>query len=178
MSQMSSATVESMWFWGDPMKSKFLSTVSAVGFCALAACGAAFAADLPARTPAEPPAPMPVYSPVSAYNWTGFYAGVNAGYGWGRFERGAAALFDRGGGGVFGAQVGYLSQSGNFVGGLEADINWSGMKNSRTFLGPVVTRGGLDWSGSVRGRLGYAIDRTLDLCNGWYCVWQGACACG
>src|SRR5271163_1408884 len=38
----------------------------------------AFAADLPIRS-----APPSMLSPVSAYNWTGFYVGANAGYGWG-----------------------------------------------------------------------------------------------
>jgi outer membrane immunogenic protein len=39
----------------------------------------AVAADLPARMPVK----APVMAPV-VYNWTGFYAGANAGYSWGR----------------------------------------------------------------------------------------------
>ena len=38
-----------------------------------------FAADLPRRA-----APPPVFTPVPAFNWTGLYAGVNAGYALGR----------------------------------------------------------------------------------------------
>ena len=44
---------------------------------ALVVASAAMAADLPRRTAASP-APS-YYSPTTALNWTGFYAGVNAG---------------------------------------------------------------------------------------------------
>jgi outer membrane immunogenic protein len=37
----------------------------------------AFAADIPVKAPPSPP-PAPVYS------WTGFYAGMNAGWSWGK----------------------------------------------------------------------------------------------
>ena len=40
---------------------------------------AAIAADIPARMPAKAPAMVP----VAAFNWTGFYIGLHAGYGWG-----------------------------------------------------------------------------------------------
>lgn len=53
--------------------------LSALAGLALAApIGTAFAADL--RLPVK----APVMAPVAVYNWTGFYAGVNAGYSWGR----------------------------------------------------------------------------------------------
>ena len=42
---------------------------------------AALAADLPLYTP--PPAESPVYAPASVYDWSGFYIGAHAGYGWG-----------------------------------------------------------------------------------------------
>jgi outer membrane immunogenic protein len=46
----------------------------------VAAGSHAFAADLPS------PPMQPAYAPAAvalAYNWTGFYVGVNGGYGWG-----------------------------------------------------------------------------------------------
>jgi outer membrane immunogenic protein len=54
------------------MKKFLLSSVALVGFSA-----GAMAADLPRR------AAPPVYAPVPVFTWTGFYVGVNAGYGWG-----------------------------------------------------------------------------------------------
>jgi outer membrane immunogenic protein len=48
------------------------------GIALAAPVGTALAADL--RLPAK----APVMAPVVVYNWTGFYAGVNVGYSWGR----------------------------------------------------------------------------------------------
>jgi outer membrane immunogenic protein len=45
---------------------------------ALSAPFSAMAADLPVKAP--------ILAPVSAYNWTGFYVGGNAGYSWGRAD--------------------------------------------------------------------------------------------
>jgi outer membrane immunogenic protein len=52
------------------MKKFLLSSVALLGFTA-----GAMAADLPRRAP-------PVFVPIPVFTWTGFYVGVNAGYGW------------------------------------------------------------------------------------------------
>jgi len=52
------------------MKKLLLSSVALVGFTA-----GAMAADLPRR------AAPPVFAPVPVFSWTGFYVGLNAGYG-------------------------------------------------------------------------------------------------
>jgi outer membrane immunogenic protein len=115
----------------------------------LALTTAAFAADLPARTYTKAPA---VVAPV--YNWTGFYAGVNLGGGWGSSNIGVtpsaqwlasglasdaatnAILVNNGpdrlrsNGFVGGAQAGYNWQSGMTVFGLEGDLQYNGMKGS------------------------------------------------
>src|SRR3954470_179841 len=53
------------------MKKLLLSSVALFGFTA-----GAMAADLPRRAAPQYFAPIPVFT------WTGFYVGVNAGYGW------------------------------------------------------------------------------------------------
>ena len=56
------------------MNKILLASVALFGFA-----GAAAAADLPVRS--APPAPIIAAAPL--FTWTGFYVGVNAGYGWG-----------------------------------------------------------------------------------------------
>jgi outer membrane immunogenic protein len=59
------------------MKKFLLSSVALLGLTA-----GAMAADLPRR------AAPPVFAPVPVFTWTGFYVGVNAGYGWGDDDNG------------------------------------------------------------------------------------------
>ena len=77
--------------------------LACVGVLALG--GAASAADLPVA-----PAPYyksPVYAP--AYNWTGFYLGINGGGGWGRSTWTTTGQFDMSGG-LVGGTIGYNYQ--------------------------------------------------------------------
>ncbi|MBB6168009.1 outer membrane protein [Chelatococcus composti] len=140
------------------MKKILLAGVAAAGLIASGA--AAFAADLPSRNVA-PVAPAPV---LPIFTWTGFYAGVNAGYGWGEFSK--APGFDDPDGFVGGAQIGYNYQIGQFVVGLETDIQYSDLSGKTrpvTFAdGNVgVGRGEVEYFGTVRGRIGAAFDRAL-----------------
>ena len=123
----------------------------------------ASAADLPARMPAK----APVYVAPMAYNWTGFYLGLNGGYGFGRSEYSGAlssGSFDAGGG-LFGATVGYNWQTGPLVFGLEGDIDWSGMKGSGA-CGAFSCDTRNDYLSTIRGRLGYAMDRWMPYITG------------
>ena len=61
------------------MKRLVLAGVSAIAVVTMMA--SAHAADMPRRH--AMPAKAPVYV-APAYNWTGFYAGINGGYSWGR----------------------------------------------------------------------------------------------
>jgi outer membrane immunogenic protein len=171
----------------------------------------AFAADLPSRKAA------PVYAPPPPM-WTGFYAGLNAGYnfgtngsvgslnvapGWTGIAEyaspssavgiGPTAMSGYGNNGnntqsgfIGGGQVGYNYQYGsNVVLGIEADIQGAGIRGSSygggaaagsgpsvgapsttytlntTAVGGTAVQGGVDWLGTVRGRLGYLWTPTL-----------------
>ena len=154
-------------------------------WCALAllsafAASPAMAADMPVKAP-----PMPAAVPL--FNWTGFYIGLNGGYSWGRSSRdlnffnplngvtiataaGAGRDLD---GGVFGGQIGYNWQMSNWVLGFEADAQWTGQQGSTTALcgvagcflagvpATVTTTATLtdklEWFGTFRGRVGFAV---------------------
>jgi outer membrane immunogenic protein len=142
------------------MLRKFLlATVATVAFA-----GAASAADMPARM-ATKAVPF-----VQMYNWTGFYVGGNLGYGWGRLsdDTGSSQSVN---GLIGGGQIGYNWQMNSLVFGVEADIQASGQKASQTgFIGatPVTVSERIRYFGTVRGRLGYAWDRTLlYVTGGW-----------
>ncbi|MFY7948785.1 MAG: outer membrane protein [Gemmatimonas sp.] len=143
------------------MKKFLLSSVAAIG---LVAAGAASAADLPSR---KGPVVAPVYAPV--FTWTGFYVGVNAGYGFGNVNAGAFVLPRRVSignidGFIGGGQVGYNYQMGQFVVGLEADIQGADLKASNAFGDRIKT----EYFGTVRGRVGFAFDRFMPyITGGW-----------
>ena len=123
----------------------------------------ASAADLPARMPAKAPA----YVAPMTYNWTGFYLGLNGGYGFGRSEFNGtlpSGSFDTSGG-LFGATVGYNWQTGPVVLGLEGDIDWSGIKGSGS-CGGFSCDVRNDYLATIRGRLGYAMDRWMPYVTG------------
>jgi outer membrane immunogenic protein len=114
-----------------------------------------------------------MYSPVQAINWTGFYVGGNAGYGWGRSSQvGDLTALATGtanmSGAIAGGQIGTLVQSGFGVLGIEADLQGSWQKGS--FASPGTFGGApyllnetnsLRWFATARGRAGVAQDRFL-----------------
>ncbi|MGA7492176.1 MAG: outer membrane protein [Syntrophobacteraceae bacterium] len=135
-------------------------------------CGSAWAAD---------PA-------AAAYNWTGFYAGLNTGFakdaGGYSATSSPSGVYDTGDftdlAFIFGGQAGYNFQCcccPNIVYGIEADINYDGMGDSVTGSGFGLFAAGpatppiinsytvtqeIDFFGTLRGRLGYTpADRLL-----------------
>ena len=120
------------------------------------------AADLPMAAPA----PI-LASPVSAYEWTGFYVGVYGGHGWGDSDfdftdAGTSSETDIDGP-FAGGQVGFNYRfGGGFVLGAEADLAWSGIDGSDACPNPDFScEVDVDWIGSLRGRVGYAFSNVL-----------------
>lgn len=146
-----------------------------IAFAALGLLSApAMGADMAVKAP--PPAPAP------ASSWTGFYLGVDGGYGWNE-NTGAAqdltpagVLFGAGtasptgsvirpGGGLVGGEAGYNWQSGVFLIGIETDIQWSGIKSTATVpqlcnaacggaAASYTASAKMDWFGTTRARIG------------------------
>jgi outer membrane immunogenic protein len=116
----------------------------------LAAPLAARAADM-----LPPPYRAPAYAPASFAGWTGFYVGINGGYGFGTADWDTPALSTEPDGGLIGGTIGYNMQSGPWVWGLEGDFDWADIKASTpcTF-GTCATK--MDWFATARGRIGYA----------------------
>jgi outer membrane immunogenic protein len=132
---------------------------------ALFATGAV-AADLPSY---EAP---PVVAPVpDDFSWTGFYAGLQAGYSFGDLESNVVVgnnedeEFDAEGivGGIFlGYNFGFTDA---FVVGIEGDFEGTGIEtDDDDDDGDEIDVGydaSVNWQGSIRGRAGIAIDRLL-----------------
>ena len=98
---------------------------------------------------------------TSVYDWSGAYLGLQAGYGWAHADVAVATVPPTGEtydlDGFFGGVLaGYNLQFGNVVVGIEGDINASAIE-----LDENGAELDLDRFGSLRGRLGFAFDRTL-----------------
>jgi outer membrane immunogenic protein len=138
---------------------RYITRLGAAATAALGASLAAQAADL-----GPPVSRAPVYKePV--YSWAGFYAGVNAGYGWSRtevdplgnqqfcdpFSSGCFAplfptptaqiasippsLGTNARGAMLGGQAGFNYQYGYWVAGVEADLEWTSLQASGSGFG-------------------------------------------
>jgi outer membrane immunogenic protein len=114
----------------------------------------------------------PVIDVPEMHDWSGFYAGLHAGYGWGDrdwddddgdFDDDAFRYDLRGA--VAGGQIGFNFQADSFVFGLEADGAWSDMRDNvaEPVFGPfhVDAEAEVDWLATVRGRAGFAWDRFM-----------------
>jgi outer membrane immunogenic protein len=148
------------------------------------ATGAASAADLPRR--AEPP---PVFTPVPVFTWTGFYAGLETTYVWNDRSRATTTspnpvldtavangtartrnvslrsydgLANIGGGGGYNYQ---FTPGSGIVVGAAVNIDWVDQHRntfSTSTSGNISQYGqGLEYLGTVTGRVGYAWDRFL-----------------
>lgn len=159
---------------------------TAIGIAVIAVIAAlvgtpALAADMAVKAPSSPP-------PVAPPTWTGWYAGLNVGYGWGHGSDSVTALpfgaaaanlqtfaYDHNPNGWLGGiQLGYNWQVNNWVAGLETDIDPAGMSGSGTFgplssIAPPAPIAGsfqagqdrIQWFGTLRARLGFLLSNNL-----------------
>ena len=104
-------------------------------------------------------------SVVAYYNWTGFYVGINGGYGMGKSDWDTPAVSPDPKGGMVGATLGYNWQAGSIVYGLEGDWDWSMMKGSEP-CGIAGCETKNSWLATARLRLGYAFDRWMPYITG------------
>jgi len=129
---------------------------------------------------APPYTKAPAFEPAT--NWSGFYLGADAGYGWGRnrhtdnnggfwtFIPGATQDADLSGA-VYGGQLGYNWQFANWVVGLEGQFNGGDLK--RTDLSnffPTIDRLStrMDFTTTVSARFGYALNNWLPYVKAGY----------
>jgi outer membrane immunogenic protein len=147
------------------MRNKLVSSLAGAVF-SFAASGLAVAADMAVKAP--PPAP-----PAAYYNWTGFYIGANAGWGWG----GSVEADPVTGGGVArihahgptaGGEAGFNYQMGSVVLGAEGSLDWMNVNGVDVGcgFGTLTCHGHNTWFASVVGRAGYALDGLLIYAKG------------
>ena len=169
------------------MRTAHQCLLGSLAFVALAAGGAASAADLPARQAFKAPA----VAPEPTYNWGGFYVGGNAGYAWGSSDAvttadgvgtyfanssppainalGSGTIHSNGFAG--GVEAGYNWQAGSWVAGVESDFGAFDLNGSRTATGvypccapstfTINQQVSTDWLFTARGRLGWVWNNVL-----------------
>ena len=136
-----------------------MKNIALIAFVGALSTSTAFAADLGVVEQAAPAA----YT-AGAFDWSGFYAGANLGYGWAELEQGGFT-FDDIDGALGGVQVGYNYDFGGFILGLEGDVQISDVKYSED-LGGATGEIGIDYFGTVRARAGLAVDRFMPYVTG------------
>jgi high affinity Mn2+ porin len=136
---------------------------AAVGTFALA--GTAGAADMALKAPAY----------AAVYNWTGFYLGGHVGYGDGSLGPGTNPLPEQSAffpptitGLTGGFQAGYNRQLSNrVVLGLEADATFTSPRDLPR-LAPAPFNTTIDYTGTFRGRIGYAFGAWMPYLTGGF----------
>ena len=123
----------------------------------------AAAADMAARPYTKAPAA------IAMYNWSGFYAGVNGGWGSSRntWDETFGPTFPMGShdatGGTVGGQIGYRWQAASWVFGVEAQGNWADFKGSNVIplAAAFTNETRVDAFGLFTGQVGYAANNVL-----------------
>jgi len=144
------------------IKNSLLAGVAALGFAT-----SAVAADLPVKSPTY------ANTGASPFNWTGFYFGLEAGYGFAAQDIGLnstilqnpGSIGSNATGGIGGINAGFLYQfSPMWAWGVEARFDATSIKADGNVanVGSILTTS-LPWEGSVVGRLGIIPEQRLFL---------------
>lgn len=118
-------------------------------------------------------------SAPTAFDWTGFYVGVDGGYDWAKSEwhntaiNGDYFVYDPKGW-TLGGHVGVNKQMNSFVLGIEGDLNYGNVENNNgnfydsagVFQGGYIGKSNVNWQGSGRVRVGLAADRVMPYITG------------
>ncbi|MGJ4881305.1 MULTISPECIES: outer membrane protein [unclassified Bradyrhizobium] len=159
------------------MKKLLVITTALVG---IASATSASAADMAARPYTKAP---PMVAQI--LSWSGLYAGIQGGGGWGTSKETFLGRFNAPGflgtqnyntnGGFVGGVVGYNWQVDNVVFGLEGDYHWADINGRSAVVNAGVgdtffTK--LTSFGDIKGRLGYAAGPALFFVSGGAAVGQ------
>jgi outer membrane immunogenic protein len=138
---------------------KRFTLATCAGLLAAAMALPSFAADMPRPAFKAP-------SSAAPWNWTGFYVGINGGYGFGTSNwtsvGGTTGDFNVSGA-LAGGTIGYNLQTGLWVWGLEGDVDASWIKGTNATICCETKN---DWLATARGRIGYAFDRWMPFLTG------------
>ncbi|WJR81976.1 carbohydrate porin [Bradyrhizobium sp. NP1] len=141
--------------------------LGAFGLGAFSLATPAQAADLPLKAPAL----------RAVYDWTGFYIGGHFGYGGGSLGAGTnplpleGALLPHSVIGLSGGyQMGYNRQfANNVVLGIEADASFTSPEDAPRVT-PAPFNSSIDYTGTLRGRIGYAFGRWMPYVTGGFAL--------
>jgi outer membrane immunogenic protein len=115
-----------------------------------------------------------MYSPIPVANWTGFYAGVHVGAGWGSNDASAnlavigpvSLTAGTVNGFLGGGQIGYNWQTGWMVLGGEFEFSGAGVEGTSPCIVLINCKANMDWLITAAGRLGFTVDRALVYAKG------------
>lgn len=111
------------------------------------------------------PAATPIIS-VPSFSWSGAYIGGQVGYGFGSSKFKDYGTSIKPNGFLGGVYAGYNFDTGsNVILGIDGDFSYDtlkkSLKSSLSSGDPASLESKLQWSGAVRGRVGYAFDRFM-----------------
>lgn len=144
-----------------------LATVAAIGFASIAS-----AADMPVKAP--------VMMAPAVFSWTGCYIGGQVGWAGGNTDAQSGPFpgvynqtysYDWDGF-VGGGHVGCDLQTGQFVFGIVGDYEWANFGGNGIGSLGYTHDLSIDWTASLRGRVGYAMGQNLFYVTGG-AAWAG-----